>query len=140
MNELDIEKLKLRISEIQQSLKEIRQYLAISEENFWQDHRNILAIEQLLLRAIEATGGICLHLVAKKLKKGVESFAQCFEILGENNIIDKKLCQKLIKMARFRNILIHRYWEIDEKKVYDYAKNNLRDFESFISSIKIKGK
>lgn len=136
MPELDIGKLKLRISEIQESIKEINQYLTIPEEDFWKDHRNILAVEQLLLRAIEATGGICLHLVAKKLQKGVENIAQCFEILGEHNLIDKELTESLIRMARFRNLLIHKYWEIDEKRVYQYAKNNLSDFESFISSIK----
>ncbi|MEW5908128.1 MAG: DUF86 domain-containing protein [Patescibacteria group bacterium] len=136
MAELDIEKLKLRISEIQEAIKEVRQYLMISEEDFWKDHRNILAIEQLLLRAIEATGGICLHLVAKKLQKGVENIAHCFEILGEHNLLDKKLTESLIRMARFRNLLIHKYWEIDEKRVYEYAKQNLSDFENFISSIK----
>lgn len=136
MQELDIQKLKLRISEIQEALKEIRQYIEIPEEEFWKDHRNILAIEQLLLRAIEATGGICLHLVAKKLRKGVESIAQCFEVLGDENLVDKELSVALIKMARFRNLLIHKYWEIDEKRIYEYAKHNLSDFEYFISSIK----
>lgn len=135
MDNLDVQKLKLRIAEIQESLQEIRQYLEASEEEFWKDHRNILAIEQLLLRAIEATGGICLHLTAKKLKKGVESIAQCFEFLGNENLIDKELSEKLIRMARFRNLLIHKYWEIDEKKVYEYAKHNLPDFEDFISSV-----
>jgi uncharacterized protein YutE (UPF0331/DUF86 family) len=136
MAELDIEKLKLRISEIKESIKEVRQYLAIPEEDFWKDHRNILSIEQLLLRAVEATGGICLHLVARKLQKGVENIAQCFELLGENNLIDKELTKNLVRMARFRNLLVHKYWEIDEKRVYEYAKHNLSDFESFISSIK----
>lgn len=93
---LDVQKLKLRIVEIQESLKEIRQYLKTPEEKFWKDHRNILAIEQLLLRAIEATGGICLHLTARKLKKGAESIAQCFEILGNKNLIDKELSERLI--------------------------------------------
>lgn len=136
MPELDIRKLKLRISEFQAAIKEINQYLAVPEEDFWKDHRNILAIEQLLLRAIEATGSICLHLVAKKLQKGVENMVQYFEILEEHNLIDKELTKSLIRMARFRNLLIHKYWEIDEKRVYQYAKNNLADFENFIFSIK----
>jgi uncharacterized protein YutE (UPF0331/DUF86 family) len=35
-------------------------------------------------------------------------------------------------MSRFRNILVHRYWEVDEKKILEYAKNNLEDFEQFL--------
>jgi len=38
-------------------------------------------------------------------------------------------------MARFRNILVHRYWEVNEKKVYQYAKENLVDFEKFIEIV-----
>ncbi len=134
MESLDIRKLNARINEIHEAIKEIREYISLPEEKFWEDHRNILAIEQLLLRAIEATGGICLHLAAKKLKKGAESLAHCFEILGES-LIDKKLADSLIKMSRFRNILIHKYWEIDERRIYEYAKNNLEDFENFIKAV-----
>lgn len=135
MSDLDIEKLKIRISEINESLGEIRQYLSATERDFWKDHRNILAVEQLLLRAIEATGGICLHITAKKMQKGAENIAQCFEILREGNLVDEALCSDLIKMARFRNLLIHKYWAIDEKRVYEYAKNNLGDFEKFTASV-----
>jgi uncharacterized protein YutE (UPF0331/DUF86 family) len=136
MQELDIQKIKFRISEIQESLLEIRKYIAMPEKDFWQDHRNILAIEQLLLRAIEASGSICLHFAVKKLKKGVDSFSQCFELMLENGLVDKNLSENLIRMSRFRNLLVHKYWNIDEKRVYEYAKNNLADFEKFISSIK----
>lgn len=134
MESLDIKKLNARVNEIREAIKEIREYLSVPEEEFWKDHRNILAIEQLLLRAIEATGGICLHLAAKKLKRGAESLAHCFEILGEG-LIDKKRADSLIKMSRFRNILIHKYWEVDEKRIYEYAKNNLEDFENFLKAV-----
>lgn len=134
--ELDVKKLNARIGEIQEALISIRQYIAVSEEEFWQDRRNILSIEQLLLRSIEAAGGICLHLTVKKAGKGAESIAQCFDVLGQEKLVSKELSEALTRMARFRNILIHRYWEVDEKRVYDYAKNNLEDFEFFIGVIK----
>lgn len=134
--ELDIKKLKRQIEEIEGSIAEIRKYVKVSEDDFWKDRRNVLAVEQLLLRIIEACGSICLHIIAKKLRKGADNIAQCFDILYENKLIKPELSKKLIKMARFRNILIHRYWEIDEKKIYEYAKNNLRDVEDFISFIK----
>ena len=132
---LDIKKIKFLISEIKESIADIRKFIAVSQEEFWKDKRNILAVEHLLLRAIEATANICSHIAAKKLQKGVETSAECFELLEKEKLINKELSTDLRKMARFRNILVHRYWEVDEKKVYQYAKENLVDFEKFIEII-----
>jgi uncharacterized protein YutE (UPF0331/DUF86 family) len=40
-------------------------------------------------------------------------------------------------MARFRNRLVHFYYRVDDKEVYDILKNNLLDFENFIESIEL---
>lgn len=132
---LDFKKIKLRTEEIENALKEIREYIAIPEENFWKDHRNILAIEQLLLRAIEAAGGICIHIAAKKLKRGVENIADCFELLEKEQLLKSNLSLKLRNMVKFRNKLIHRYWEINDKNILEYARNDLKDFEDFTQAI-----
>ena len=39
-------------------------------------------------------------------------------------------------MIRFRNILVHRYWEIEDEKVLQYARKNLEDFKKFLEEIK----
>jgi len=89
----------------------------------------------LLLESIKACGNICVHILAKKLFKASSSFAECFENLYQMKVIDEDLSNKLIKMARFRNILVHRYLQIDEQKILEYAKNNLVDFNLFMKSI-----
>lgn len=132
---LDVKRLKFLINEIKESVSQIKKYTSIPEKEFWSDRRNILSVEHLLLRAIEATANICSHIAARKLQKGVESPAECFELLGKEKLINEDLAKALREMARFRNILVHRYWEVDEKKVYQYSKKNLKDFEKFIEVI-----
>ena len=58
-----------------------------------------------------------------------------FRILGEKKIISKKLANNFEKIARFRNILVHDYIKLDLKKMYDYLKNDLDDFDQFIKQI-----
>lgn len=132
---LDTKRIKFLIGEIKESVADIRKYTGVSQKEFFEDRRNILAVEHLLLRAIEATANICSHIAVRRLQKGVESPAECFELLEKEKLISKDLSTALQKMARFRNILVHRYWEVDEKKVYQYAKKNLIDFERFIKNI-----
>jgi uncharacterized protein YutE (UPF0331/DUF86 family) len=132
---IDIEKIKQRITEIKENIEKIKKYSSIPEDEFWEDERNILSIKHLLLESIEACGNICVHILAKKIFKASSSFAECFENLYKSKVIDKDLSDKLIKMARFRNVLVHRYGHINDQKILDYAKNNLGDFNHFLKAI-----
>ncbi|MDQ0285385.1 uncharacterized protein YutE (UPF0331/DUF86 family) [Desulfofundulus luciae] len=38
-------------------------------------------------------------------------------------------------MAKFRNLLIHRYGDIDDSKVYHIICNNLDDLELYLAEI-----
>lgn len=132
---IDIEKIKQRITEIKENIEKIKKYSSLPEKEFWEDERNILSIKHLLLESIEACGNICVHISAKKLFKAPSSFTECFENLYKSKVIDEDLSTKLIKMARFRNILVHRYWQIDDQKILDYAKNSHGDFNHFLKAI-----
>jgi len=133
---LDIEKIKKRVSEIEESINEINKIVSINEYEFWKDKRNITSVKYYLLEAIEAVGEICVHIVAKKLGKRVNSLSECINILEKEEILDKELSSRLKKMIKFRNKLIHKYWDIDDKLVYEYAKNETNDFTDFIKEIK----
>ena len=132
---IDIEKVKQRITEIRENVEKIKKYSSLSDEDFKKDERNILAIKFLLLESIEACGNICVHILAKKIFKASSSFSECFENLHKSKVIGEDLSIRLIKMARFRNILVHRYWEVDNQKILDYARNNLEDFNLFMKAI-----
>jgi len=55
--------------------------------------------------------------------------------LSEKEIISSEDAEKLVKMAGFRNILIHEYRDILIEKVYDILQNRLSDFYEFAQSI-----
>jgi len=129
---IDVEKVKSRISEIKSNIEKVRKYASLPDKEFWGDERNILSVKHLLLESIEACTNICVHILAKKVYKAPSSFAECFEHLNRAGVINEELSLKLRNMARFRNILVHRYWEVDEKKILEYARNNLEDFEQFL--------
>ena len=38
-------------------------------------------------------------------------------------------------MAKFRNRLVHLYWEIDNKKIYEIIRDNLEDFKLFEQNV-----
>jgi uncharacterized protein YutE (UPF0331/DUF86 family) len=133
--EINLEMLKARASDVEEAVKKIRIYVDLSDEVFWQDERNLFTVKYLLLQAMEAIGSICVHVLAKEFQVPVSSYAACFERLGEKGVIPSHLSAKLRKMIRFRNILVHRYREVDDKKVIQYARQDVQDFVEMLKAI-----
>ncbi|MCB2170017.1 MAG: DUF86 domain-containing protein [Deltaproteobacteria bacterium] len=51
--------------------------------------------------------------------------------MGEAGLIEKSLSQNLKQMAKFRNRLVHLYAEIENKGVYVFIKEELKDIRAF---------
>lgn len=64
-----------------------------------------------------------------------QSYSQMFGILGEEGVLEESLAQRLVEMARFRNLLVHRYGEIDNERVLKIIQGNLRDILDFQKQI-----
>ena len=133
--DIDKEKIKQRFSEINEAINSAKGLVKLSDEEFWSRKENIAAVKYYLLQAIEAVGGVCVHIAAKKFNKGVSAFGECFEIMEKEGVLEKTLADKLRKMAKFRNKLIHRYWEIENKNILEYARKDFGDFEDFIRAV-----
>ena len=60
-----------------------------------------------------------------------ETYADIFVQMKQLDIIDEAFCGRLVKMAKFRNRLVHLYWEIECQMVYRIIQDNLDDFKLF---------
>lgn len=132
---VNIELLRSRAGEIRASLEKIRVYTAISDEEFFADERNLYSVMHLLLICVEGVAAICNHLLARLARKAPASYGECFQGLQELDILDEPLVSRLVQMARFRNMLVHRYWQIDRERILRYARENLDDFDLFLRRV-----
>lgn len=64
-----------------------------------------------------------------------ETYADIFKEMYRLGVVDSDFLQRLVKMAQFRNRLVHLYWEIDQEAVYGYLQNNLNDFKLFQKNV-----
>jgi len=133
MGGIEIERVKARAREIRENMGKIHHYAGLPDDEFFADERNLYTVMHLLLQTIEAVAGLCTHILAKTARAAPASYAECFEGLRELEIVDDDLAGRLVRMARFRNLLVHRYWEIDEARVLRFARENLGDFEAFLT-------
>ena len=123
--------IRARCQEIEESIERLESIKEKGREEFLKD-RDLqdIACYRLLI-AIEATLSLCYHVAAKRLKKIPGEYAECFAILAEAGIIQGDLSERLQKMARFRNLLVHIYWKINYEAVYEIIQQNLSDLRFF---------
>lgn len=124
-----------RFEDIRRSLARLEQIKAVSRETFLADQDMLDLASYRLLIAIEAALQICFHVSAQRLHRVPEEYAECFGILGEAGMLNAELVENLQRMARFRNMLVHVYWEVDYERVYDILQENLDDLRQFVHAV-----
>ncbi len=97
------------------------------------------ATERLLQLAIESCINIGNRILSleqfSKPIKSPETYADIFIELNKIRVIDADFAENLKRMVKFRNRLVHIYWETDQNEIYDYLHNNIEDFPKFISKV-----
>ena len=133
--EINIEKVKTLEKDLLNTVSEINSIISKAEEAFIKEQTYIYSLRYLIIEAVEAMANICNHILTRIIGQVPKGYPDCFEKLSDARIITGELSDKLKKVASLRNILIHKYWEIDDRKVFKSAKENIGDFEDFLRQI-----
>jgi uncharacterized protein YutE (UPF0331/DUF86 family) len=124
-----------KIRKLQGFLEKLSQLAKSDKKNFLSDFRNAGSAKYLLQVSIECCLDIANHIIASEKFRSPNDYADSFRVLHERGIISDDLIGNLVEMAKFRNRLVHIYWEIDDELIYEIIKNNLDDFNRFIQII-----
>lgn len=131
---------------IENKISAVKKYLKILERykkyNLAEIKANIDiqgALERYLQLVVQASLDLAESLIAQKNFRKPTTLSENFYILNEEHLIDGHLANELIKMAGFRNIIVHDYEEIDYEIVYDILHHKISDIIKFIEIVeKIK--
>jgi len=89
-------------------------------------------------RCLELSAQICIDLglqaLAEHSAPTPENYAEVFKTLGREGLIDEDLANRLANAAKQRNVLVHLYLDVDDKKVFDSLSHldDLRQFAVFV--------
>ena len=130
---LNADLVRQRAGEIVESLARLERLGQLPEADFLanQDAKDIACYRLLL--AIEAALALCYHWSATTLRVTPEDYSACFGALAGAGVIPAPLAERLQRMARFRNLLVHMYWKVDYARVYRIVRDDLGDLRAFAS-------
>lgn len=130
------EELAPRIAKLRKYLKELENLqIRYDRKKFLSDDLGQSAIERKLQLSLEAMIDISDRIIAFAELDKPEENDQRPMILEKANILPKELAESLKLAARFRNILVHNYTDLNQEKVFDHFQNDLGDLKFFLKYI-----
>lgn len=128
---------------VERVLREVEENVALAEQVgregkdlFDADKLRRYGAQYALLAAIEGVIALAHHLIAECAFETPERNVDSVEILVREGVVtDPRLRENLAKMVRFRNLLVHRYWQVDPEAVWTILQENLGDLRTYCSQV-----
>ncbi|HOJ93527.1 MAG TPA: DUF86 domain-containing protein [Dictyoglomaceae bacterium] len=133
---LNREVILSRIREIEKDIDKLSEFKNFSLEEFKMGE-NFAIGEHYLRRALEAVFDIGNHILSRVPGMRASTYKEIALGLLNEKIVPEDFAQdKLLKMAAYRNRLVHFYSEVSIEEMYEIIQNNLGDLEEFLKYIK----
>ncbi len=113
-------------------MERLEELKKLTEVEFASDPHKIGSAKYHLIVAIEGLVDLCNHIIAKNGFRTPEDYADTFIVMQERGAFDPEFTNSLIQMARFRNRLVHIYWDIDNAELYKIIQTRLKDIKQFL--------
>lgn len=135
MSSIDKELIVSKFQIVDENIQILKKISSTSAKEAVSDPIKRPAAERLLQVAIEAVIDIGCHIISALKLKAPNTYAEIAEILGSKQIISTETQEKISKMIRFRNLLVHGYTKLDPERLAEMLENRLDDFNMFKEEI-----
>lgn len=109
---------------------------AVDFATYRDDKKLRRAVERSLQVAVEISLDIGRRIIALEGFRYAQDNQDVFRILAAERVIPHRLLNSLTDMARFHNLIVHDYAQVDDAKVYEILRNRLGDFDAFAEAIR----
>lgn len=123
--------IRRKLADLEQYLGQLAEYRDITIDDYRRDWKTQRIVERTLQIAIEVCVDVAEHVIADRRLRVPATYAETFEILGDVGLLDAALRDAMMRMAGFRNVIVHEYTRVDSAIVVDVLQNRLGDFARF---------
>lgn len=136
LNRDRVETYLSRMDEAVARLAALRKRFA-SYEEFEADVDTRELVVHYLRIALECVLDICRHFLATKGVSLTElDTTNLIELAGDRGLLDPAFARKIRGMAGMRNAIVHVYWRLDYRAIYETVTEKLGDFDEFARQVK----
>jgi uncharacterized protein YutE (UPF0331/DUF86 family) len=115
--------------------RQLAEFRGVGLEEYVRDWKVQRIVERTLQMAVEICADIADHIISDEGLRAPVSVADAFTVLRETAIVSETLHGALVKMAKFRNVVVHQYDEVDAEIVIAILTKHLGTFDTFRTEI-----
>ena len=106
-----------------------------SDHEFLEDRLLAKSLKYCLIEIAESVSDILQHVLARKKGIAADGYVDVAVKAKQNNVIPADLIDRLLFFFKFRNVLVHRYWQVDDNEVLKNTRQGTKDFRVLVDII-----
>lgn len=129
------EKLADFLNIMEQACTRLEKYQSLPVKEYDESWEIQDIIERELQQGIQASMDAAMRLITLKNYGHPDDHKGLFDILVQNRIISYEFSDKMKDLVGFRNILVHEYFRVDPRKVYEHLRSDppiIREFAKYL--------
>ena len=123
--------VEARLKELDRILQELAKYRDLAPERFETDLGLRWVIERGLIAAAAVVFDVADHILVGQYGVYADTYGESLAALRDQGVISAGLYDQLRGLGGLRNILVHRYLDIDPRQVADHARKGMDVFPRF---------
>lgn len=101
-------------------------------ERFSSEPHLVSSAKYNFIVAIEGVIDLCNHAISQNSLTPPDDYSHAIMILSEQAAYPLEFAASLVKAIKFRNRLVHIYWEVGERELYAILTSNLDELKAFL--------
>jgi uncharacterized protein YutE (UPF0331/DUF86 family) len=78
---------------------------------------------------------LCNHLISRNSIRVPEDYGDTFRVMAEVGALSPEFAEVLVSMGKFRNRLVHLYWEVHNRQVHQFLCFRLQNYGRFLKEM-----
>ena len=128
---VSLEKIIQKFQQLDEFLGLLRKISKTPIKLFLKDKLMIGSAKYYLQVSIECCLDVANHIIASEHLRAPKDYADSITVIEEEGLVPPELGERLRRMTKFRNRLVHLYGDIDDEYVYKFMTEDLEDIEEF---------
>lgn len=128
---VDSDLIRRKLADLDLYVSQLSEYRLLTADEYRRDWKTQRIVDRTFQIAIEACVDVATHVIADRGLRVPATYAEAFAVLGETGLLDRQSTDALVRMAGFRNVLVHEYTRVNPEIVVDVLRNRLGDFGRF---------
>lgn len=124
-----------KLSELDTFLAQLNEFRGVTVAQYKADWKVQRIVERTLQMIVELCSDIAGHIIAARSLPVATSYANTYEVLGQGGLLAPDLTATMVKIAKFRNVVVHQYADVDADIVVGILRDHLGDIARYRDAV-----